>query len=59
MCIEQANVIAIEDHYTRRRIREVVEIEKHPKIFNRDDDLVNSGIWKPLIWKLRDKEISG
>ena len=59
MCIEQAKVIASEDHYTRRRIREAVEIEKHPKNFNRDDGIVISGIWKTIIRKLRDKEITG
>ena len=49
MCIEQAKVIATEDHYIRRRIQEAVEIEKHPKFFNRYDGLVISEIWKPLV----------
>ena len=59
MCMEQAKFIATEDHYRKSRIREVVEIEKHPKNFNKDDVLVISGIWKSLIQKLRDKEIIG
>ena len=59
MCIEKAKFIATEDHYMRRRIREAVEIGKHPKNLNRDGGLVISEIWKPLIQKLRDKEIIG
>ena len=57
MCIEQAKFIAIEYHYIKRHIWEAVEHEKHPKIFNRDDGLVISEIWKPFIQKLRDREI--
>ena len=59
MCIEQDKVIATEYHYMRRRIREAMEIEKHPKNFNRDDGMVISEIWKHLIRKLRDKDIIG
>ena len=45
-----------EEHYNKRRILEAVEIEKHPNNFNRDDGLVLSDLWKPLIRKLRNNE---
>ena len=58
ICMEDAKVISIEDHYNKRRIREAIEIEKHPQNLNRDNglDLFNS--WKPLIQTLRNNENS-
>ena len=56
ICIENAKIIATEEHYNNRRIREVVEIEKHLNNFNRDHVLVLSDLWKPLIQKLRNNE---
>ena len=56
ICVEHAKVIATKEHYSKRHIREAVEIEKHPKFFNRDDGLVLSDLWKPPIPKLRNNE---
>ena len=35
--MEDAKVIANNEHYTRRGVREAIEIEKHPLNINRDD----------------------
>jgi hypothetical protein len=55
ICIEDAKVIAMEDHYNKRHIREALEIEKHPQNFNKDDGLVLSESWKPLIHTFKNK----
>ena len=47
--MEKAKVIALEEHYNKRRIREALEIEKQPKFFNRDDGLILSESWKPIL----------
>ena len=51
ICIEDAKVIAIEENYNKRRIQEVIKIEKHENNFNRDDGLILSKTWKPIIHK--------
>ena len=51
ICIEDAKVIAIEENYNRRCIREAIEIEKNEKNFSRDDGLILSETWKYSIHK--------
>ena len=58
ICIEYAKVIATEDHYNKRHIRESIEIEKHPQNLKRDDGLDLCNSWKPLIQILRKSENS-
>ena len=53
--IKVTKVIAIEDHYNRRKIREVVKIDKHPQTFNMDDVLILNKSWKPILHNLKDK----
>ena len=48
ICMEKAKVLALEEHYNKRRIREVLEIEKQQKKINRDDGLILSKFWKPI-----------
>ena len=57
VCIEEAKVLAIEENYNKRRIREAIEIEKHPKKFNRDDGLTLGDTWKPIIHSLQNIKI--
>ena len=40
VCIEEAKVVALEEHYNKRRIREAIEIEKHQRNFNKEDGLI-------------------
>ena len=56
ICVENARIIGTEDHYNKRHIRDVVENEKHPNNFNRDDGLVLCDLCKPLIRKLRNND---
>ena len=43
-----------EDHYYKRRLREALEIIKHPNNINRDEGLEISTFWNPLINQLKD-----
>ena len=54
--MEDAKVIALEDHYNKRKIREAIEIEKHIKIFNKDNGLIFCKSWKPIMHSLKEKE---
>jgi hypothetical protein len=40
--MEDAKVIAMEDHYNKIWIHEAIEIEKHMHNFNIDDELILS-----------------
>ena len=46
---EDARIIAREEHYQRRKIREAPEIIKHPHNINRDGGFEISDSWRPLI----------
>ena len=54
--MEDAKFIALEDHYNKRKISEAIKIEKHIKIFNKDDGLILCKSWKPIIHSLKEKE---
>ena len=56
VCIENTSLISREDNYNKRRIREVVEIEKRNNNLNKDDGLNISNTWKPLINKINEVE---
>ena len=49
MCLEDAKVIAREDNYHKRKIREAIEIMKVPQNLNRDNGSEISGNWLTLI----------
>ena len=53
VCIEKASLIAKEDNYNKRRIREAVEIDKMNNNLNKDDGLKLSNTWKTLINKIK------
>ena len=52
--MEDAKVIVNFDHYTRRQVREAIEIEKHPFNINRDDRWKLSTAWAPIINKIKN-----
>jgi len=49
VCLEDAKVIAREDNYHKRKIREAIEIMKFPQNLNRDNGGEISGNWLPPI----------
>ena len=54
--MEDAKVITNIDHYTRRRVREVIEIEKHPLNINQDDRWKLSRTWDPIINQIKNSK---
>lgn len=52
--LEGRSVLAKQDHYYRRHIRESIEIIKHPNNINRDGELKISRCWIPLIQNNRN-----
>ena len=51
--MEDVKVIANIDHYTRRRVREAIEIEKQPLNINRDDGWKLNRTWAPIINQIK------
>jgi len=47
--LEDVRIIAREDHYQKRKVREAFEIMKFPQNLNRDNGSQISGNWLPLI----------
>ena len=58
ICIEDAKVIATEDHYNKRPMREAIKIGKNPPNLNIDDGLDLWNSWKLLIQILTKSENS-
>jgi hypothetical protein len=54
VCLEDTKILAKEGHYYKRRLREAIEIIKHPNNMNRDGGLEVSSFWHPLINQIRD-----
>jgi hypothetical protein len=52
--LEETKILAKENHYYKRCLREALEIIKHPNNINRDGGLEVSNFWQPLINQLRD-----
>ena len=52
--IEDMQVLAQVDNWSKRRIREAIEIVKNPKCLNRDDGLSISRSWLPNLTKLNN-----
>ena len=51
ICLEYTKILAKENHFFKRRVREAIEIRKHPSNLNRDNGLELSENWLPLIRK--------
>ena len=49
ICLEDTKILATENHLFKRRVREAIEIRKHPSNLNRDSGLELSENWLPLI----------
>ena len=60
MLMEDTKVITNIDqnHYTRRRVREAIEIEKHPLNINWDDGWKLRRMLDPIINKIKNKTMT-
>ena len=47
-----------QNHYTRRRVREAIEIEKHPLNINQDDGWKLRRTWAPTINQLKNNKLT-
>jgi hypothetical protein len=54
VCLGDTKFLAKEDHYYKRRVREALEIIKHPKNMNEDGGLEISNFFHSLINQLKD-----
>ena len=53
ICIKNTKVLATIPHYYKRKIREVLEIEKHVNNLNQDDGLKLKEAWKPVLHAMK------
>ena len=49
ICIENTKLLVQEGHYTKRKIKEALEIKKHDNNLNRDEGIELSDNWQPII----------
>ena len=47
LCLEDTKILAKENHYFKRKLREALEIRKHPNNLNRDGGMEISTSWLP------------
>jgi len=55
--LEDTKILAKENHLFKRRIREAIEIRKHPSNLNRDSGLDLSENWLPLLHKKQQETL--
>ena len=53
ICMGEAKLIAKEEHYFKRKVREAIDIVKNSHTLNKDDGWKLSNTWMPILNQLK------